>query len=294
MKILITGAAGMLAADVIKVLSRSGHEIIKTDINQRLPDIERLDITNLEEVLRKTENVKPDYIFHFAAETDVDLCQKNPEHAFRVNALGTKNMVLAAKEYGSRFLYISTGNVFDGRKLTAYVESDEAKPINKYGQSKLQGEEEVKKLLSEYFIIRVGWMVGGWELDKKFVYKIVQQLKRGKKGLKVVSDKFGSPTFTEDFADNFMPLLETERFGLYHMANKGTCSRYDIAVKVVEYMGFKDKVKIEPIGSSQFPLPAPRPNSEMLDNRKLDLFKLNNMPYWQDSLKKYIHANKAK
>lgn len=292
MKILLTGAAGMLAADVIKLLTSQKHEVIKTDINRRLPDIEKLDIVDSEEVLHKVETVKPDYIFHFAAETDVDLCQKKPKHAFEVNAFGTKNMALAAKEFGSRLLYISTGNVFDGNKLTAYVESDEPHPINEYGKSKLQGEEEVKKLLSEYFIIRVGWMVGGWELDKKFVYKIVQQLKEGKKELKVVSDKFGSPTFTKDFAANFMTVLNTEQFGLYHMTNKDTCSRYDIAVRVVECMGFKDKVKIIPIDSSQFPLPAPRPQSEMLTNHRLDLLKLNNMPYWQDSLKEYIIANK--
>jgi len=292
MKILVTGAAGMLAADVVKVLTKEKHEVVSTDIHQRLPYIEKLDIVDSEEVFRKVNSIKPDYIFHFAAETDVDLCEKNRDHAFKVNAFGTKNVALAAKEYGSRFLYISTGNVFDGSKLAAYVESDEPDPINKYGQSKLQGEEEVEGLLSEYFIIRVGWLVGGWELDKKFVYKIVQQLKDGKKELKVVSDKFGSPTFTKDFAANFMSLLNTEQFGLYHMSNKGTCSRYDIAVKVVEYMGFKDEVKIIPIDSSQFPLPASRPQSEMLNNHKLDLLKLNNMPYWQDSLAEYIRMNK--
>jgi len=294
MKILLTGAAGMLAADVIKVLAREKHEVIKIDIHQRFPDIERLDVVNSEEAFRKVERVKPDYIFHFAAETDVDLCQEKPDHAFKVNALGTKNMVLAAKKCGSRLLYISTGNVFNGTKLTAYVESDEPDPINEYGQSKLQGEEEVEDLLSEYFIIRVGWMVGGWELDKKFVYKIVQQLQGGEKELRVVSDKFGSPTFTKDFAANFMNVLNAEQFGLYHMANKGTCSRYDIAVKVVEYMGLKDKVKIAPIDSNQFPLPAPRPQSEMLNNHKLDLLKLNNMPYWQESLAEYIRMNKDK
>jgi len=291
MKILLTGAAGMLAADVIQVLIRGKHQVIKTDINRRLPDIEKLDIVDSETVLRKVGSLRPDYIFHFAAETDVDLCQREPKHAFEANAFGARNMALAAKKFGSRLLYISTGNVFDGKKLTAYVESDQPNPINTYGKSKLQGEEEVKRLLSEYFIIRVGWMVGGWEIDKKFVYKIVQQLKQGKKELKVVSDKFGSPTFTKDFAANFMSVIDSQQFGLYHMANKGTCSRYDIAVKVVEYMGLRDKVKVVPISSSQFPLPAPRPDSEMLNNHKLDLLGINNMPYWQDSLKEYIISN---
>jgi len=292
MRILLTGAAGMLAADVLKVLARDKHEVSKIDIHQRLPDIERLDIVDSEKVFRKVKSIRPDYIFHFAAETDVDLCQQEPEHAFKINALGTRNMALAAKECRSRLLYVSTGNVFDGNKLAAYIESDKPCPINEYGKSKLQGEEEVKGLLSEYFIIRVGWMVGGWGLDKKFVYKIVQQLQEGRRELRVVSDKFGSPTFTKDFAANFMSVLDTKQFGLYHMANKGTCSRYDIALAVVELMGLRGRVEVVPIVSSQFPLPAPRPRSEMMNNHKLDLLKLNNMPCWQESLAEYIKTNK--
>jgi len=292
MKILITGAAGMLAADVIPMLVKEEQEVIKTDINQRLPNIEKLDIIDSKAVLDKVKSLRPDYIFHLAAETNVDLCQNNPEHAFKINALGTKNMALAAKKFGSRLLYISTANVFDGEKPEPYIESDQPQSKNIYGESKTQGEVAVKELLSEYFIIRAGWMVGGWELDKKFVYKIIQQLKEGKKELKAVSDKFGSLTFTRDLATNLMSVLNTNRFGLYHMANKGTCSRYDIAVKIVEFMGLKDEVEVVPVDSNQFPLPAPRPRSEMLDNYKLDLLKLNNMPYWQDSLKEYITANK--
>ena len=292
MKILITGAAGMLAADVIPVLAAAGHKIIKTDINQRLTDIESLDITDKNDVFAKVKTFHPEYIFHFAAETNVDLCQKHPEHAFKVNALGTENLALAAKEFGCRFLYISTANVFNGDKLKPYIESDLTGSINNYGKSKAQGERVIRKILSEYFIIRAGWMVGGWELDKKFVYKIIKQLKEGKLELKAVSDKFGSLTFTKDLAANLMPLININRFGLYHMANKGTCSRYEIALKIVEFMGLSNKVRVVPVSSDEFSLPAPRPHSEMLDNYKLDLLKLNNMPYWQDSLKEYITANK--
>jgi len=294
MKILVTGAAGMLASDVVCLLHKQSHEVIKTDVNQRLPDIEVLDISQRDKVFRKVESAQPDYIFHFAAETNVDLCQKEPEHAFKVNTFGTENMALACKGFDSPLLYISTGNVFDGTKPTPYIESDSPSPINVYGKSKLEGELAVKNLLSHYFIIRAGWMVGGWELDKKFVYRVIQQLKQGKEELRVVSDKFGSPTFTSDFADNFMRILGTKQDGLYHMANKGTCSRYEIALKIVEFMDFKDKVKVIPIDSSQFPLLAPRPRSETLDNYKLNSLGINDMPYWQDSLRKYILSNKDK
>ena len=137
-------------------------------------------------------------------------------------------------------------------------------------------------------------MVGGWDIDKKFVYKIVQQIKEGKQELNVVADKFGSPTFTKDFANNLMNVVNTGRYGLYHMTNKGTCSRFDVAVKIVEFMNCKKTVKVNPINSAQFPLPAPRANSEMMRNYKLDLLGLNHMPHWEESLKQYIQSNNPK
>ena len=294
MKILITGAAGMLAAEVIPVLIKEDHEVVQTDIHQRLPVIGRLDIREKDEVFTEIERIKPDYVFHLGAETNVDLCEQEPEHAFRSNATGTENMALACKEFDIKMLYISTTSVFSGDKLEPYNELDTPNPVNVYAKSKLEGERTVQKLLSEYFIIRAGWMIGGWELDKKFVYKIVQQLKSGKKELTVVNDKFGSPTFTKDFAANLMNVINTEKYDLYHMTNKGTCSRFDMAVKIVEFMGLENKVKVNPVSSDQYPLPAPRPRSEMAQNYRLDLLGLNNMPFWQDSLHEYINVNRDK
>jgi dTDP-4-dehydrorhamnose reductase len=235
-----------------------------------------------------------DFVFHLAAETDVDLCEKQSDHAYRVNTLGTENVALVCQEYNIPMLYISTAGVFFGDKQEPYTEFDIPKPANVYGDSKLQGEWIVKNLLDRYFVIRAGWMIGGWEIDKKFVYKIVRQLKEGKRELKVVADKFGSPTFTKDFANNLMNVVNTKRYGLYHMTNKGTCSRYEIAVKVVEFMGLEGEVKISPVSSAEFPLPAPRARSEMMRNYKLDLLALNNMPLWEESLKEYIKTNKNK
>ena len=294
MRIFITGAAGMLASDIIRELKKQEHKLLLFDIHQRLPDIQKLDVTDLKSVFAEVKKAKPDYIFHLAAETDVDLCERDPEHAFRVNTIGTENIALACQEFNIKLLYLSTAGVFYGDKQTPYTEFDIPRPKNIYGESKLQGEVIVKNFLSQYFIIRAGWMVGGWEIDKKFVYKIVQQLKEGKKELRVVADKFGSPTFTKDFAKNLTNVIHTNRYGLYHMTNKGTCSRHDIAVKIVEFMGLKKEVKVTPINSAQFPLPAPRADSEMMRNLKLDLIGLNHMPHWQDSLEEYIKANKNK
>lgn len=294
MKVSLTGAAGMLAAEVVPKLLGENHEVIQTDINQRLPEIQKLDVTNLDEVSKQLEKTQPDFVFHLAAETDVDLCEKQPDHAYRVNTLGTENVALVCQKYNILMLYISTAGVFFGDKQEPYTEFDIPKPANVYGDSKLQGELIVKNLLTKYFIIRAGWMVGGWEIDKKFVYKIVRQLKEGKRELKVVADKFGSMTFTKDFANNLMNVVNTKRYGLYHMTNKGTCSRYEIAVKIVEFMGLEGKVKINPVNSAEFPLPAPRARSEMMRNYKLDLLELNNMPHWEESLRDYIKTNKDK
>ncbi len=293
-KYLVTGAAGMLAAELIPELKRNGLEVLAYDVHQRLPDIQKLDITNSQEVFNIIEAVKPDYVFHLAAETDVDRCEKEPEHAFRVNTIGTENIALVCQKLNIKMLYISTAGVFFGDKQDPYTEFDIPNPANVYGHSKLQGEIIVSNLLREYFIVRAGWMVGGWEIDKKFVYKIVQQLKEGKTELRVVSDKFGSPTFTKDFARNLVALVKTERYGLYHMTNKGSGTRYDIAIKIVDFMGLKNKVTFIPTNSAQFPLPAPRARSEMMRNYKLDLIGLNLMPAWEKSLEEYIRLNKDK
>lgn len=288
MKIFVTGAAGMLAADVIPELLKNGYDVIQTDVNLRHAGIRKLDVTDFDAVQREMEQNKPDYVFHLAAETDVDLCEQDTDHAFRVNAAGTKNIAMACREHDIPVLYISSGAVFSGDKKDPYTEFDEPNPLNVYGKSKLEGEVVVKELLSRYFVIRAGWMVGGWQLDKKFVYKIMQQLNSGRRELMAVNDKFGSPTFTKDFAANLMDLINSGRYGLYHMANKGTCTRYEMAVKIVEFAGLKSAVRIDPVTSDNFKLAAPRGRSEMLENHKLNLLGIDNMPHWNESLKEYV------
>jgi len=291
MKIFLTGASGMLAMEIIRKLKEDGHELILTDAKPRLDEIEPLDITSQVDIYRQIKETAPDYVFHLAAETNVDLCERQPDHAYKVNTLGTETIALVCQQENIRLLYISTAGVFDGKKETPYNEFDTPNPINHYGKSKLQGEHMIRNLLNRYFIIRAGWMVGGWEIDKKFVYKIIRQIQEGSRELRVVSDKLGSPTFTKDFADNLKNIINTNRYGLYHMTNKGYCSRYEMALKIVEYMGKKDEVTIHSISSNDFPLDARRADSEMIDNYKLDLLGINHMPPWDDSLRSYIQEN---
>ena len=176
MKVLITGASGMLASGIIPVIAGEGHEIVQADKDPRLPGMVALDVTDPEAVTRIMEEENPDYVFHLAAETDVDLCEKEPEHAFAVNTHGTENVARVCKKSGARLLYISTGLVFDGKKTEPYTELDETNPISVYGRSKLEAEAIVEGLFEEYFIFRTAWMIGGWEIDKKFVYKIIQKI----------------------------------------------------------------------------------------------------------------------
>ena len=292
MRILLTGANGVLASEVIKVLNQSSHDIVKTDIKKFKPDIKSLDICDRDGVFGCFESEKPDYVLHFAAETDVDLCQQEPAHAFSINASGTKNVALACKALGIKLVYTSTAMVFNGNKQAPYIEIDKTDPVNVYGKSKLEGELAIRSLLKDFFIIRISWLIGSWDIDKKFVHNIIQQVRQGKKQIKAVNDRFGSPTFACDFAGNLLDLLSSGKYGLYHMSNKGTCSRHELAKKTVEFLGFSGKVVVNEASSNKFPLPAPRPVSEMMLNKNLELLKLNNMPGWEASLKKHIEGIK--
>lgn len=291
MKIAITGAAGMLGAAVREKWQRSDWELIATDKNVADDGIIPLDIRDRKAVDHVFSQHRPDLVLHLAAETDVDLCEQDPSHSYETNAWGTENIARACRELGCLLVYISTGSVFSGDKKVPYIEYDDPNPINVYAHSKLAGERIVQQTLERFFIFRAGWMVGGWHLDKKFVYKIIQLCQNQDK-IKVVDDTFGSPTFTVDFAANMADVVNSNECGLYHMGNKGVCSRFEMATEIVDIMGLRDKVEVCPVSSGEFPLPAPRPKSEMMNNFKLELLGLNGMPHWKESLKNYITANR--
>lgn len=289
---MVTGAGGMLGTAIREVYSDNSDTLWTDLVPFEANHIEGLDVRDWKEVSRRVRDFKPDMMFHLAAETNVDLCESEPDHAFESNAFATENIARVCHSIGCTVVYISTGNVFDGRKKTPYTEYDVPGPINVYGQSKLAGEKVVSESLSDYFIIRAGWMVGGWEIDKKFVYKIIQLCQTDDE-IRAVNDKFGSPTFTIDFARNLPAVLAAGRPGLYHMVNRnGTCSRFEIAEQIIDALGVGDRVKLLPVLSDAFPLPAERPDSEMLRNLKLDLIGVDNMPDWKVSLRKYILSHK--
>ena len=289
MKILATGAGGMLGSALCPVLKQQNHEVLVTDLVPTNDGVEYLDVCNFKQVEKLVENNKPDIILHLAAETDVDKCEIEPDHAFKTNTLGTQNVTLVCQKHSIEMVYISTIGVFYGDKLEPYTEFDSPHPINIYGQSKLEGEKIVQNLLSKYYIVRAGWMVGGGpKKDKKFIGKIIRQIGETTM-LKAVNDKIGSPTYTVDFSRCLADLIKTGYYGLYHCTNKGYCSRFDVAKKIVEILGRSD-VSVEPVSSAHFPLPALRARSEMSRNYKLELLGMDTTRHWEVALEEYINS----
>jgi dTDP-4-dehydrorhamnose reductase len=188
-------------------------------------------------------------------------------------------------------VYVSTAGVFDGMKIGAYTEFDAPNPVNVYGRSKLEGEKIVKDLLSKFFIVRAAWMIGGGPgKDRKFVAKIMQQIDAGAKKLKAVNDKTGSLTYAPDFCRCLAALVKTKYYGLYHMANKGACTRYDVARHVLDYLGRKD-IALDAVTSDAFVLPAPRARSEFLRNYMLELRGMDSMRAWREALNDYLESD---
>ena len=240
-----------------------------------------LDVVNLSEVMALCHKHRPEAIIHLAAETDIDKCESDPKYAYMVNAVGTYNVALAAKELNAKLVYISTAGVFDGNKEGPYNEEDIPNPKNYYGRSKHLGELLITSMLENYAITRACWMFGGGPTrDYKFVSKIIKQL--NKKEIGVVTDQLGSPTFGKDLVEGIKIILREDLKGTYNLANNGVCSRYDFAKLIVDILG-KETI-INPIKMSDFDTATFRPYNEGLSSTKIP-----RRP-WQEAIKEYLEA----
>jgi len=282
MRVLVTGAKGMLGGDLCRVFQEK-HDVIATDV-------EEMDIRDHALVFKTLEDARPDMVVHLAGITEVDGCERDPDLAYSVNALGTKNVALACQRANALMTYVSTLSVFDGTKCEPYTEFDRPNPQSQYAKSKYQGEILVRDFLDRYYIVRAGWLFGGGPHDKKFVGKIID-LARTRTELMVVNDKFGSPSYTKDLASGILRLVDTDQYGTYHMVNTGPASsRYEIAQEILKYAKI-DTCRLIPCSSAHFPLAAPRPRMEAGRNYNLELMGLRIMRPWQDALREYIEAN---
>lgn len=270
MRILVFGSAGQLGSELSKVLA--DHELVSITRND-------VDITHLYQLARLVEHLRPEAIVNAAAYTDVDGCESNPEKAFLVNAIGARNVAIAARKAGSRLVHISTDYVFDGSKEKPYVEYDPPHPLSIYGWSKLVGEEMAKAQNPSSFILRVAWLYG--PVGRNFV-KTMISLSQEKEEIHVVADQRGTPTFVGDVARQIKLLLGTESYGLYHCTSQGGCTWYEFAREIFRLLDIA--VRVVPVKSAEFPRPAKRPANSVLDNFLLGIQGLDIMPPWEESL----------
>ena len=243
------------------------------------------DVASLHDVRKKLSDLKPDWILHTAALTRVDEAESNPFEAYRVNALGARNMAAVATENGSRLVYYSTDYVFDGTQKRPYREWDPTNPLNEYGRSKLAGEFFVRSLCPLHLIVRTSWLFGSQ--GSHFVEKILQ-LAQEKESLEVVSDQLGSPTFANDLAYMTLCLVEGEKKGTYHVTNSGNCSWHELACEIVSLSGLS--LQVNPIESSTYSTPTRRPVNSVLQNYLLELEGIPLLRSWKSALEAFLNG----
>ena len=275
MKILIVGAGGMLARDVIKELEGS-CELYKRDIPE-------FDIRDEKKVFADITGICPDFVINCAAYTNVDGCETEEAMALAVNAEGVKHLAQACRETGSVLYHISTDFVFDGKKGTPYIETDTTNPLSVYGSSKLEGERFIQDILSEHVIIRTSWLFGTG--GNNFVSTIMK-LSEKKDEISVVSDQVGCPTYAPDLAKALKALIDLRAEGIYHFCNKGMCTWHEFACKIVELTG--RKTRVVPITTQQFARSAERPGYSVMDCNKL-ISATGQIPRsWIEALSSYL------
>lgn len=276
MRILVTGASGQLGYDVERELERRGIEHLGTSSRE-------LDITDREAVGRLMAAYRPDAAIHCAAYTKVDLAEDEPERCWAVNADGTRNMAAACRKTGAKLLYISTDYVFPGAGERSYETGDPTGPVNTYGRSKLAGELAVQSLLEKYFIVRISWVFG--KNGNNFV-KTMLRLAETKAELSVVCDQIGSPTYTADLAPLLCDMVQTERYGVYHATNEGTCAWSEFAEAIFELAG--RQVAVHPIPTSAYPTRAARPLNSRMSKECLHSNGFQELPEWKNALARYL------
>lgn len=276
MKILVTGANGQLGYDVIKALQERNIECIGTDIGE-------FDITNLAATAAFITSYNPDAVIHCAAYTAVDKAEDNPAECYAVNVTGTENIAKICKKIDGKMIYISTDYVFPGAGDGYYEVDDKAEPLCVYGQSKLGGEKVVRAIIDKHFIVRISWVFG--KNGNNFV-KTMLKLGKEQGEINVVSDQFGSPTYTADLAPLLCEMVITEKYGTYHATNEGVCSWSEFAENIFRQASYSTKVKF--ISSSEYPTRAVRPLNSRLSKRSLDLAGFERLARWEDAVGKYL------
>mgnify|MGYP000556587607 CR=1 FL=1 len=292
MKILVTGVGGQLGFDVMNELAKRGHEGIGSDILAEVTSIDapyvQMDITDGDAVSKNIKEIKPDAVIHCAAWTAVDAAEDEDkqEKVFAINSTGTENIAKVCKEIDVPMMYISTDYVFDGQGEKPWEpDCKDYKPLNVYGQTKLEGELAVSQTLEKYFIVRIAWVFG---LNGKNFIKTMLNVGKTHDTVRVVNDQIGTPTYTYDLARLLVDMNETEKYGYYHATNEGGyISWYDFTKEIYRQAGYKTEVL--PVTTAAYGLSkAARPFNSRLDKRKLVEAGFTPLPTWQDALSRYL------
>lgn len=277
MKILVTGVRGQLGYDVVQEGESRGLEMFGTDVDN-------MDITDAGQVKRVIEEYKPDAVIHCAAYTAVDAAEDNQELCRKINVDGTRNIAEVCKDMDIPMMYFSTDYIFDGQGENFWKEDDPKKPLNVYGQTKYEGELAVQELAEKYFILRISWVFGvNGNNFIKTMLRVGPQ--RGEVG--VVADQIGSPTYTYDLAKLVIDMIQTDKYGAYHVTNEGICSWYEFACEVFKQAGLD--VKVNPLTTAEYPAKAARPFNSRMSKDKLINAGFDMLPSWQDALKRYLN-----
>jgi len=276
MKILVTGCNGQLGRAVNEQYAgNESVELINTDVDQ-------LDITNVDDVLKMVRGVKPDVILNCAAHTNVNLCESQQDLAYRINAIGPRNLSIAAADMDAKMVQVSTDYVFAGDGNRPYTEFDPTDPQSMYGATKLAGEQFVQQFAKRYFIIRTAWLYG----DGKNFVKTMLQLSENNDKVRVVGDQLGTPTSAAELARMIKYLIPTDNYGIFHGTCEGVCSWADFTKEIFRLAG--KKTEVEYITTDEFPTPAKRPAYSVLENYMLKLTTDYSFAQWEDAIAEYM------
>lgn len=292
MKILVTGGNGQLGNEFKSILTTGEAEIAKCPIDHTkceaiYVDVDKLDITDLNAVMEFVKAEKPDVIINCAAFTNVDGCESNKDTAFKVNALGARNLAMAAEAVNGKIVHVSTDYVFSGVGEEPLAEFNETKPYSTYGTTKLLGEQYVRDFSSKYYIVRTAWLYG--YVGKNFVYTMANLAKKLDE-ITVVNDQIGNPTNANDLAYHILKLIKTDEYGIYHCTGEGECSWYDFASKIIELTG--ENCTVKPCTSEEYasknPAAAKRPEYSSLDNMMLRCTVGDEMRNWEEAIEMFM------
>ncbi|MED3946207.1 dTDP-4-dehydrorhamnose reductase [Priestia aryabhattai] len=278
-KVLITGANGQLGKELVELFTAKGFEVYGFGRD-------KMDITNQAQVQEVINTLKPNIVLHSAAHTQVDLAESEPEQAFSINAYGTRNVAVAAEAVGAKLVYVSTDYVFDGTTDEPYNEFSPTSPLGVYGKSKLAGEQFVRDLHSNFFIVRTSWVYGKYGAN--FV-KTMLKLGQERKELSVVADQIGCPTYTLDLAHAILELVDTQKYGVYHISNSGSCSWYEFAKEIFKVSDME--VQVNPCTTADFPRPAARPANSVFEHMSIKLNNFTSIRHWREALSSFLKNN---